>query len=226
MNHKINKWFRGCFFGCFLAIFILSFAYSAKAHQPEMVKTSPVVIKDPELSMAFYAELKGEPQIYTFETTKDFNLYVNLLVPQSSNPNGIYNAQVYRTHNGQRDLFALLYGPGVEWTKWYEEYAGDWYLKGPEFKALAPAGQYEIKVYNNNNQGKYVLAVGEKEVFGLKSVISAFTVLPVLKITFFHTSVFKLFTAKLGIIYWVAVVILAIAVFVTRAVVLRQRRKI
>jgi len=219
MDQKVNKLF--CV--CFVAIFVLSFAYVAKAHQPEMVKTSPVVIKDPEISMAFYAELKGEPQIYTFETTKDFNLYINLLVPQSSNPNGIYNVQVYRTHNDQRDLFAILHGPGVVWTKWYEEYAGDWYLKGPEFKTIAPAGQYEIRVYNNNNQGKYVLAVGEKEVFGPKSVIAALTVLPVLKISFFHTSIFKLFTAKLGIIYWIAVVVLILAILIIRAVVLRQR---
>ena len=42
----------------------------------------------------------------------------------------------------------------------FEEFGGDYYLQGPTFDQNVSAGTYYIKVFNENNTGKYSLATG------------------------------------------------------------------
>lgn len=75
--------------------------------------------------------------------------------------------------------------------QWYEGFAKDDYMKGPEygenFKSTEKlsAGSYQIKVFNEENEGKYVLAVGDVESFPANEIIKALFVVPYLKILFF-----------------------------------------
>ena len=88
-------------------------------------------------------------------------------------------------------VIEFLDGENFEWEVWYEEFAGDYYMKGPElgedFKSTSklPAGKYEVKVFNENNQGKYSLAIGEKEEFPAPEIANAIILVPWLKLTFF-----------------------------------------
>jgi hypothetical protein len=190
---------------CLLVSLLLT-ASSALAHQPVIVEQEVIEIEKPEISRAFYDELTGSPRSYLIDSEKEFDLYVNLLVPKNSNPEGRYSARIYAITNGQRSLLTNIDGSSVEWEEFYEPFGGDTYVKGPEWKQRVPAGRYEIQVYSEDNLGKYVLAVGEKEFFGPKEILSVYTEVPKLKGEFFETNPLSFLWTPFGI---VAVIVVA-----------------
>jgi hypothetical protein len=210
-------------------LLLLMLATQAIAHFPVIVKGDRLLIKDPEISRAFYDRLAGSPHTYLIESPKNFDLYINLLVPKSSNPNGRYSANVYRLEDNQRLPIGKLDQNAVEWTEFYEPFAGDTYLKGPEFKMQVAAGSYEIEVFSTQNQGKYVLAVGEVEAFGLnKNTLKTLLILPRLKTEFFNVSALSLLRSRMGIAYVVFLALLILLIFIvwklTRAMIKRLKK--
>jgi len=72
----MNKVFLlSIFTGIFLS------ATASFAHQPRIVSEEMTQIENPEVSQAFYTELKGEPDYYQIESEEPFKLYVEILVP-------------------------------------------------------------------------------------------------------------------------------------------------
>jgi len=184
---------------------ILFFSSTTLAHQPVIVEKDSIQIEKPEISRAFYDELKGRPRSYFIDSEKDFDLYINLLVPKNTNSGGRYSAHVYRVKNGQRALLTEIDGGSVVWQEFYEPFGGDTYVKGPEYKHAVPAGRYEIEVYSQDNLGKYVLAVGEKEFFGPKEIAKVYTDVPRLKGEFFGSSPWSFLWTPFGIVLVVVV---------------------
>jgi hypothetical protein len=148
--------------------------------------------------------------IYIIESSIDFNLYVNLLVPKSSNPSGRSSVDIFRIKEGTKILLNSLDGGKGEWKEFYEEFVGDYYLQGPELRKRVSAGRYKIIVFNDGNRGKYVLAVGETEKFGPSDLPAVFTVLPALKKNFFEVSILTLLQAKLRIIFIIGILALIV----------------
>jgi dipeptidase E len=72
-------------------------------------------------------------------------------------------------------------------------------LQGPSLEKQLAAGKYKIEVFSKDNQGKYVLVVGQKEVYDVPSILNAYWQLPFLKVTFFKTSVLQFFLTPFGI---------------------------
>lgn len=180
-------------FGC--VVFGLVLGGLAKAHQPRIVEDSEVIeIENPEVSQAFYGVLEGEPDFYQIRAEKPFRLYIGVLVPDIQ---GIDKDVSVKVSLEEKVLF-LLDGLEHEWTYYYEEYAGDSYYKGPEKRAEVERGVYNIEVSSPDNQGKYVLVVGEKEEFPLGEAIKTLVSLPKLKKQFFERSVFAVFSGKIG----------------------------
>ena len=64
-----------------ILLFLLIVSTPVLAHQPRITERAITSVVDPEVSKAYYAELSGEPHIYTINATGSFNLYVNILVP-------------------------------------------------------------------------------------------------------------------------------------------------
>lgn len=62
------------------------------------------------------------------------------------------------------------------------------------------SGTYYIKLYNQNNQGKYSLAVGGIETFPPNESLNALFLLPLLKADIFGVPVAELFLQFLGLI--------------------------
>jgi hypothetical protein len=60
-------------------------------------------------------------------------------------------------------------------------------------------GSYKIQVYSPDNQGKYVLAVGDREVFPFRELIKTYLVLPRLKSEFFGKSSLSAYSNIMGI---------------------------
>lgn len=204
----------------FFLVCIFSFlcAISASAHQPNLVGDESVVIEDPEISRAFYGELKGSEVYYEIESQESFRLYVGILVPDVSGVSRNVSALI--TKEGDEDFEVLLDGENFEWTEYYEEHAGDNYFSGPYFSEKdadqshprgveVDEGKYVIKVSNPTNQGKYVLVIGDTESFPLREIIRTVTVMPVLK-KYFEKSVFESFQTP-TMIGFLAISILVIA---------------
>jgi peptidase E len=126
-------------------------------------------------------------------------LYINLLVPEIVNRDGRYSAIISSVNGDKEQQIDELDGGSVEWQNYYESFGRDYYLKGPELDKQLPAGKYKIEVFSKDNQGKYVLAVGKKEVYDVKTLLNIYWQLPLLKVTFFKSSVLQFFLTIFGI---------------------------
>ena len=176
----------------------------AFAHQPRIVKENFVEITNPEVSQAFYGELRGAQVEYRINSKQDFNLYAGILVPDIPNVRKDISAEIYRVKDGGKETFAILDGSQFEWTPFYEKFAKDNYYWGPEYKAddsqkevalkgrLVPGGDYHIKVFSPTNQGKYTLVVGYLGEFPLKEIINSMTTVPQIKLKFFGEPLSKI----------------------------------
>ena len=160
-----------------IILFSISFTY-ALAHQPKLIKYSPTSnephnVFEPEISKAYYGKLIGEPHYYKIESDAEFSFYVGITIPKIDD-----NVKWISLEVLDQDNNSIFYEDGREynWKAWYEPYARDWYWVGPqigthndkEFKGSLKleAGTYIIKVFNDDNQGSYSLAVGDIEFFG------------------------------------------------------------
>lgn len=170
-----------------LIVFLMIQAATALGHSPVLNDTdqrysvnNPFEVEDPEHSKAIYSELKGSPEYFKIEASEPFRFYV-----------GITEAKLESCGMQRHFSFDILdadmtkidgrNGDAFEWWAWYEEFGRMWYWVGPEigddFKGnrVYQPGTYWIKVHNELNTGKYVLAIGDIERFGIGSIINIFT---------------------------------------------------
>ncbi len=165
-----------------LAIFLSPLVVSA--HQPRLTTSRVTQVPSPEISKAYYSQLVGEPDSYFIESSTAFNLYTNILVPDIAGQ--AKDLSVVIMKDGTE--LTKLDGPNFVWEKFYEPFGADTYLLGPEYRARAEPGNYEIRVSSSHNDSKYSLAIGEVEAFNLKEGLNALTVIPELKKNFFNES--------------------------------------
>lgn len=188
-----------------ILLFILFLSICAvSAHQPRLEvgvnssMTNPIVVQNPEISQAFYGSLKGQPDYYKITSNKTFELFVNILVPQSP---GISSDFVFANiTDSSGKTIAMLGGNQSSWTPMFEEFGGDYYLQGPTFDQNVSAGTYYVKVFNQNNTGKYSLAIGAIESFPPDESLKALISIPLLKEQIFGKPVTTLFFEFVGII--------------------------
>jgi hypothetical protein len=193
-----------------LIVFFLVFCFIPPVfgHQPRIVLNTgtlenPIKIKKPEISKAYYAELRGAPEYYEINSETDFLLYLNILAPD--------------LESARTDFFAEILFEGVvfftldsdKWEKFYEPFGGDNYLLGPEFEKTVRKGTYVIKVSNLDNTGKYALAVGKVESFPPMEILKTFIVLPKIKQDFFGKSPLTAYFNLSGLFLLVVIFILA-----------------
>lgn len=191
----------------FLLIFILSFiasffiAANALAHEPRYVKDNQlVIIKNPDISQAFYGELKGRAAYYLIDLKKAQDLYFRILMPALPEIKKDKTVTVeYAPELGRPAVsFAKIEPGSAVWQNFYEAYGGDNYLEGPEVKKMGEAGYYIIKITSPDNTGKYVLVVGEKEEFPPLEMARALITIPQLKKNFFQEPLSQWFNGKIG----------------------------
>lgn len=196
---KNSKW---GILGILIIIIFLSISM-VFAHQPRLASdtssiSNPIVVKNPEVSQAFYGNLNGSPAYYKIESNSSFRFYVNILVPD--NPGSGEQLMSVEILDSSGKTIALLDAKNSTWTPYFEEFGGDNYLKGPEFNQTKPAGTYYLKVFNDNNKGKYSLAIGDIETFPPGETANALILLPILKADIFQVPVAELFIQFLGLI--------------------------
>lgn len=148
-------------------VIILLLPLTAVAHKPYMTGSSDItIVSDMEISKAFYGELEGEPHAYIVKSSCEETLYVNILIPATEDSPNISDSDFSFTIIGSGlDESIEIKGSDYDWTLYHEEYGNDYYYMGPEFRQNVTGGTYTITVSNDDNSGKYALAIGEKEDF-------------------------------------------------------------
>ncbi len=173
----------------FLQILLLYVFPSIQAHQPilgidyENTKESPFIIENPEISKAIFSELKGNSHYFKIESDSIFNFYVGITAPRI-NGCPILKKFSFDILDENFDVIESKDGVNFKWWKWYEKHGENWYWIGPEigqdFKSnkVYKPGKYYIKVYNESNTGKYVLAVGDIESFPFTVLLKMIFTMP------------------------------------------------
>jgi len=181
------------------------------AHQPRLVCDETTILVDqPEISKAYYGSLRGKPAVYRIASGEPFRLYVNILVPDMQAIDKDVSVKILK----QGEVLSVLDGGGFDWTQFYEPFAGDTYFRGPHYAQEQDAGIYEIQVYSPDNQGKYVLAIGDKEAFPLGELVRTYAVLPRLKSEFFGKSPFSAYLNIMGVFLAVNLVLAGVILIV------------
>jgi len=185
------------------AFIVLSFALatSVQAHQPRFVKDDQLVlIKNSEVSQAFYGELKGRAAFYLIDLKTAQELYFQILAPDLPGIRKDKTVTVdYLSDLGAKvESFLTLDPISADWQSFHEEYGGDNYLAGPSAKKPGEAGYYIVKISSPDNTGKYVLVAGEKETFSAEEIARALITIPQLKTKFFNKPFWQSFQGKVG----------------------------
>ncbi len=212
-------------------LIVLTAPFNVSAHQPMIIEGGKLAaVEAPEVSKAYYAELKGKPDTYRISSEAPLKFYLNILVPDIEGATKDYAVKVTRekmesTGTVNYDLY-YLDGLKADWTAFYEKFAGDAYFKGPEIRSDLEAGTYNIEVSSPDNTGKYVLAIGEKEEFSLSEAIYTIKILPVLKKDYFGKSPLTAYFNLVGLYLLILLIlILAAGIFVWYFARMRQKDK-
>lgn len=192
-------------FALVISILFIFFSMTfVAAHQPRLETSTnvsmqnPIIVENPEVSQAFYSTLRGNPDYYKISSNVPFKLYLNLLVPTSQGIQADFVSAQVLDSNGA--VLLTVNGTNSTWSPYFEEFGGDNYLKGPEVREQLQPGTYYIKVYNAENNGKYVIAIGEIESFPIDESLKALVTIPLLKEQFFGKPVTTLFLMFVGLV--------------------------
>lgn len=180
------------------------------AHQPRIPTGNEIVVTDPEISKAYYAELLGKPQNYFIKSDKPFNLYINLTVPDIAGQRTDFSYYVFKDGNFDYPI-TEFFGGNFEWSKFWEKFGRDSYLEAGSYQMEQEPGEYKIQVINSDYTGKYVLAIGEKENFDLKETVNAINLIPKIKKNFFNESPVNFILSPFG---WGYILIMFVLAFV------------
>jgi hypothetical protein len=181
----------------FTFVLLVAGSQPASAHQPHYEGDQRVVVvTDPEISKAFYGALSGAPVRFQIDAPRQFSLYVNLLVPDVP---GVRTDLALQIRDAQGRTVGTLDGKLGTWERWYEDFARDWYLKGPEFMTALPAGTYSMTLSNGENVGTYVVAIGEKESFPPSSIPEVLAQLVAVKTNVFAKPWYSAFVNVFGL---------------------------
>ena len=160
----------------------LTFGTTAKAHVPVLdldAKTAvdPFVIDDGQHSKAIYAVLDGDADYYKLDEDRPFDFYVGITAAKLAGCS-LQQSFDFKVLNANFEIIDGRSGTEFDWWEWYEPFGKKWYWVGPEIGAdfksttVYPAGTYYVRVFNASNNGKYVLAIGDDERFGLGTLLT------------------------------------------------------
>ncbi|WKT58747.1 hypothetical protein QVH35_05310 [Candidatus Nitrosotenuis chungbukensis] len=99
---------------------------------------APILIEEPEISKAYYAQLEQFNEYYGINSTKEFELYLSLQVPDIAAQST--NTSLELTDDSGLQL-AYLNGSQHRWEKFHEDFGNANYLSGPSIHVALPPGK-------------------------------------------------------------------------------------
>ena len=132
MKKKIKAWML------FLAIASFFYASPALAHAPRLLPNdgSMTEISQPDVSQAFYGELKSGLAYFSLHLDQPMELDVAILVPDTPDIKKDKSVRIEYDNNSTSEIFYDLDGEKFTWTPLFEPFAGDHYFQGPEVKKM------------------------------------------------------------------------------------------
>ena len=190
-----------------LSLFLFCLGGVALAHQPQIVGSeAAAMIKDPEISKAYYGKFNGSSAVYTIDSMEPFHLYVQLLSPQTANAKTDFSWVISK----DGATLAKLESADSLWSVIYDPFVNDYYYQGPEFETSAGPGVYKIEISNAADNGVYVLAVGKREVFSIAGFLNTLAILPALKTGYSNESAWTAYNNFDGLFALLAVAVIGI----------------
>ncbi len=180
----------------------LSLISTVSAHQPRLIvdkassANAPILIEEPEISKAYYAQLEQFNEYYGINSTKEFELYLSLQVPDIAAQST--NTSLELTDDSGLQL-AYLNGSQHRWEKFHEDFGNANYLSGPSIHVALPPGSYVIKISGEENT-KYVLVSGQKEEFPASEFLNSLFLVPKINQEFFGMNLFQSLANVFGIL--------------------------
>jgi hypothetical protein len=205
-------------------LFCVIISSSAYAHQPRIVSEDVTIIKNPEISQAFYGELKGQHDHYNIIEEEGFDLYVSILVPELPGIGKDVSVAIEPIDEIDNNFIYFLNGTDFQWERYYEEFGGDYYYQGPDIKVEADPGGYDIHVMSTDNLGKYVLVVGQIESFPIDEFINTIITLPQLKQEFFEKPWYTAYFNLIGVFLLVIVLVVIAALYIVYRLIKKFRK--
>lgn len=191
------------------------------AQELRIVESSPTAIENPEAYRAYYGKLDGAPEVFTITVTEPFRFSIVILTPDVQGARTDFTANVIDMANPDTP-FAVVDGTVSEWIPFFDTTGRDDYLAGPLFQAGIAAGTYEIRVSNPDNEGAYVVLLGEESSFSLGEIFNRYGALPTIKSDFFGKPAYQAFLAPL-LLWPIIAVLIVLAVIVFTIYLLRRR---
>lgn len=161
------------------------------AHKPifeskDTTINSPIVIDNHQISYAMYGELEGKNDVdfYEFEAKEGQNFYIEMLVPKIKlNKDFEPNFVIISKQIKNKDIvpFDIPEGYGAinvpypqNYTnEFFEKFTQTTYLRAQSISGtIEKDGTYIVGVYSTSKGGKYTLAIGKKEDFGFKDILT------------------------------------------------------
>jgi hypothetical protein len=173
-----------------LLILLLSAAHDVFAHAPDKPTdneslATAYTISDPIKSWAIYAELheEKEAQYYKFDMAQNERLFAMLFVPTSKDnkfmPSLVVMGPGITSQDVLPEYLETVDGEGVMLLEaerpskpTYEAFTpSSYYYLASLDQEVSAAGTYHIAVYESSRGGRYGLAIGYREEFGLDEFV-------------------------------------------------------
>lgn len=138
-------------------------------------KANPVEIPDPQVSYAAYGNLTEEGQVdyFRFRAAEGDTIIAEILIPSIPRLDGFAPALSLIAPDDDDPTTTKLWVGGDRET-FFEPFTQTRYARRQQLEVTAPVdGEYYLAVHSPEGQtGKYVLSIGEKDVFSGDDVIT------------------------------------------------------
>lgn len=208
-------------FGIGACLLLLPFALFAQ--ELRFAGDSPTIIDDGEAYTAYYGELSGKPHVFEIHAMNPLRLSVIILTPKVEGARTDFSATVFN-QNALGQPIIELDGTASEWRWFFDTEGRDEYLAGPVLRGGLPPGVFEVRVSNPDNEGKYVLVLGEDSWKSGVGLISRYQTLPRIKTEFFGKPAYQAFLTPL--LMWPVIALLAIIAIAVFALYILKRRRV
>lgn len=139
----------------------------------EKVFTTPdsvddyISVSNPTQTTEFFGTLAGNPEMYELTLEERTRLVVALRVPvEAESQPSISGLLVKEAERGVEEVKRLP-GQSDYLKKSYDFWTGDSYLRGPSLALELEPGDYLFEVSSPDNEGRYVLTIGDDDTLQL-----------------------------------------------------------
>ncbi len=151
--------------GLILTLPTITLAYRAEVAEPQAEYSAIKIEDDTYIERTYLGDLEGVPDMYTFTT--DVAISIRLTVAQRAGKDAVpFGIIIVRQNDGDGGVTEVLRQnqPLSEWAKDYSSFFGFSRLESSVIEKEILPGTYNIEISTPDNEGAYLLTLGEEPV--------------------------------------------------------------